>query len=369
MTRLVLLGSGHAHLQVLRALEREPLARAQVTLVSPFPRLVYSGMVPGVVAGHYSAGQCTIAIAPLAGRAGAALVEAAAIGLDAAARKLHLTDGRELGYDMLSVDVGAVIDRDCIPGAREHALFVRPIEGLIARWPEILDRAGCRALDLVVIGGGAAGFELALAMQHRLGARARASLVSGAEPLLATYPAAVRRLALRALKRRGVALVEQACCELRADSVLLEGGERLRSHAAVLATGGVGPQWLGASGLALDERGFITTGATLQSTSHREVFAAGDVASRIDAPRPRSGVYAVRAGPPLALNLRRFIDGAALERYRPQSRSLNLLACGERHAIASWGNFAAEGRWAWRWKDRIDRGFVEVFAQPAQSRS
>jgi selenide,water dikinase len=172
---------------------------------------------------------------------------------------------------------------------------------------------------------------------------------------------------MRALKRRGVVLIERACREVRCDSLLLEGGDCLRSDAAVLAIGGVGPRWLGAGGLALDEGGFVATGATLQSVSHREVFAAGDVASRIDAPRPRSGVYAVRAGPPLALNLRRFIEGAALERYRPQCRSLNLLACGEQRAIASWGRFAAEGRWAWRWKDRIDRGFVGGFAPSAQS--
>jgi len=112
------------------------------------------------------------------------------------------------------------------------------------------------------------------------------------------------------------------------------------------------------SGLALDETGFIATGATLQSSSHPEVFAVGDVATRSDAPHPKSGVYAVRAGPPLALNLRRFVAGGHLVRYLPQPRSLNLLACGERYAIGSWGDWSFEGRWVWWWKDRIDRAFV-----------
>ena len=92
--------------------------------------------------------------------------------------------------------------------------------------------------------------------------------------------------------------------------------------------------------------------------SHPEVFAAGDVATRQDAPHPKSGVYAVRAGPPLAANLRALCAGAALQPYTPQKRTLYLLSLGEKRAIASWGRWSAEGRWVWRWKDHIDRGFI-----------
>ena len=118
------------------------------------------------------------------------------------------------------------------------------------------------------------------------------------------------------------------------------------------------PRWLAGSGLALDSEGYVRTGPTLQSVSHPEVFAVGDVATRDDAPHARSGVYAVRAGPPLALNLRRCAGGAALQPYRPQRRALTLIACGEGSAIASWGAWSAQGRWVGGWKDRIDRGFI-----------
>lgn len=361
MKRLLLLGGGHAHLQVLRDFAAQPPAGARLTLVSPHPDLVYSGMVPGMVAGHYAPGDCAIPLAPLAKAAQAEFVSAAASGIDPGARIVQLEGGGTIAYDVLSVDVGGTVDRDTIPGAREHALFVRPMEHFARLSLDLLALADARSLSVVVVGGGAGGVELAMALQHRLAQRARVSLLTGGTPPLPSYPAAVQRRTVRALRRCGVTLFEDSCERIEAGHVVLGRGGRLACDATVVATGTTAPAWLRGSALALDEQGFIATGATLQSTSHPEVFAAGDVASRRDAPQPKSGVYAVRAGPPLALNLRRFIAGGELQRYKPQRRSLNLLSCGERYAIASWGAWSAEGRWAWRWKDRIDRGFVGRF--------
>jgi pyridine nucleotide-disulfide oxidoreductase family protein len=361
--RLVLLGGGHAHVHVLEALAAQPLVAGQVTLVSPFAQSTYSGMVPGLVAGHYGLTDCVIPLAPLAERAHAKRIESAAVALDARSRRITLADGSELGYDVLSLDTGPVMDRDAIPGAREHAMPVRPIEHFIRQCEPLFARAGERALSVVVIGGGAGGVELAMAMQYRLGERARVSLVTGGAAPLASYPAGVCRRVQRALKRLRITVLEDGCTEISANHVVLGRGTRLECDAPVLAIGTSAPTWLQGSGLALDEQGFIATGASLQSRSHPEIFAAGDVASRTDAPHPKSGVYAVRAGPPLALNLRRFAAGGTLEPYEPQRRALNLLSCGGRYAIASWGPWSAEGRWVWRWKDRIDRAFIARYAR------
>lgn len=356
MKRLLLLGGGHAHVHVLRDFAREALVGAQATLVSPLASLTYSGMVPGRIAGHYGPEDGHIVLAPLAAAAKVDVVQRAAVSIDAAARRVLLDDGRVLDYDVLSVDVGGTVDGDTIPGAREHALFVRPMDAFVARLDGLLSSQG-----IAVIGGGAGGVELAMALQHRLAGRARVSLLTGGGPPLSGYAAPVQRRAVRALRRVGVTLFEDACERIEADHVVLRRGARLACDATVVATGTVAPAWLKDTALALDEHGFIATQATLQSVSHPEVFAAGDVASRVDAPHPRSGVYAVRAGPPLAVNLRRFVAGGELVAYRPQRRSLNLLSCGDRYAIASWGGWSAEGRWAWWWKDRIDRGFIDRF--------
>jgi pyridine nucleotide-disulfide oxidoreductase family protein len=365
--RLLLLGGGHAHVQVLQALAREPMAGAEVLLVTPFARQMYSGMVPGLVAGHYTADQCAIPLTPLASAAGIPMVEGMAVGLDTAARVVQLADGRKAEYDVLSLDTGASMDRDRMPGARDNALFVRPIEHFVRLLDGLVELARQRVVDVVVVGGGAAGVELALALQFRLAGQgeehARVALVTGGPEPLQDYPPAVMRLAAAALAKRRVTVFRDTCVELQRGAMLLGSGARLACDAPVLATGAEPPPWLAGSGLQLDVRGFVCTGPTLQSCSHPEVFAAGDVASRVDAPHPRSGVYAVRAGPPLLLNLRRFIAGGALQPYTPQRKTLNLISCGERRAIVAWGDWAAQGRWAWWWKNQIDRSFVARYAR------
>jgi pyridine nucleotide-disulfide oxidoreductase family protein len=366
--RLVLLGGGHAHVHVLQDFARQPLVGAELLLVSPFAQQTYSGMVPGVVAGHYQPTQCHIALPPLAAAARAHRVGGAAVGIDAARRRVLLTDGRHAEYDILSVDTGAAMDRNRLPGAREHALFVRPIEHFVSLLPGLLSLAQTRVLDVVVVGAGAAGVELALALQHRLNPqrgeeRARVALVTGGGEALEGFALMAMRRVAKVLSQHRITVIRDRCDAVQADAVVLGSGARLACDAAIIATGAEAPTWLQGSGLALDERGFISTGATLQSTSHAEVFAVGDVSTRGDVQPspPRNGVHAVRAGPPLALNLRRLVAGGELQAHQPQKKALNLLACGEKSAIAVWGNWTAQGRWVWWWKDRIDRGFISKY--------
>ncbi len=376
--RLLLLGGGHAHVHVLQACARERLRNTELMLVTPQAEQLYSGMVPGLVAGHYDAAQCSIPLAPLAAAAGAQFIAASAIGIDTAQRRVLLADGRSADYDLLSLDTGAAMDRDRLPGAREHALFVRPMAHFVALLPPLLALAAARPLNVVVLGAGAAGVELAMALQVRLAKASaapgspgssgspgsRVTLLTGGPEPVAGHPPGVQRRVLRALAACNIAVHREACIALEADAAVLATGARLACDVPLVVTGAEAPAWLRGSRLALDSQGFVLTGPTLQSRSHAEVFAVGDVATRDDAPHPRSGVYAVRAGPPLALNLRRWLAGGVLQAHRPQTRALNLIACGDKRAIASWGAWSAEGRWVWRWKDHIDRAFVARYAPP-----
>ena len=356
MKRLLLLGAGHAQLAVLAALARERMPGAEVVLVSPGERLIYSGMVPGLISGRYGDDDCSIAVAPLAAAAGVQFLRLPATALDATAQNVTLADGRRIEYDLLSLNTGPAQNRDLMPGARDHALFLRPLNAFVQLWRRTRDLADEQDLRIVVVGGGAAGVEIALAVGSALGNRHSLTLVSDG-PVLPTYAEAVRRRALAALKRAGVQVLPGQCTAIEAGHVVA-ASMRVACDVPIMATGTDAPAWLARSGLALNERGFVRVGATLQSPSHANVFAAGDVMVRDDATRPSGGVDAVRAGPLLAANLRRCITGHAPAADRPQRVALNLLATGEGAAIASWGGWSAQGRLMGWWKDRIDRAFV-----------
>ncbi|MBK9442899.1 MAG: FAD-dependent oxidoreductase [Comamonadaceae bacterium] len=368
MKHLVLLGAGHAHVHLLSTLAAQPMASVKITLVAPFGRQLYSGMVPGFVAGHYALEDCVIPLPPLLANTCIEWLQRSAEGLDATSRTLTLDNGSTLGFDVLSVNSGPVQDRlkieQVMPGAREHALFVRPIEAFGALWPQVVTLSQSRPLRVAVIGGGAAGIELACAVAHRL-ENSSVTLLTGDTPLAANYPLTVQWRIARALKSRNITVIRESACGIAAGEISLGSGAKLACDVPLLATGAQAPGWLLDSGLALDQQGFIAVDEFQRSTSHPAVFAAGDVSTRVDRQLARSGVYAVRAGPPLAKNLRAVLAGVAPTRYTPQEKTLNLLSLGDKSAVASWGNYSAQGRWVWWFKNHIDHGFIRRYGRPA----
>ncbi len=367
MRRLVLLGGGHAHVKVLADLAERPLAGWDVHLVTPYRRQIYSGMLPGWIAGHYPIESCAISLDALAARANVTFHETAGIGLDAERNVLDCADGTGLHFDKLSIDTGPVPDLEALPGSAQNALPIRPIEHFIAAWPALVDRmlGRCLRFDLVILGGGAAGVELAFAVAHRATvdgwSHLRINLV-GSDPLpLEGAGAALRRRAAALLVQRGIAWHgERRATRVEPGQIHFERDEALAFDACLVVTGAAAPGWPRRGGLATDERGFIRVGPTLQSVSHPHILAAGDVAAYHDS-RPKSGVYAVRAGPILAGNLRASCEGRPLRDWAPQRRALYLISTGGRHALASWGRWAWSGDWVWHWKDRIDRRFMQRF--------
>jgi len=366
--RLLLIGGGHAHLFVLEAFARAPLPGVELVLVSPHQLAPYSGMMPGVIAGHYHYDQGCVDLAPLVRAAGCRWLKTLAVQFDPANRGVVCENGTRLDYDLLSIDTGSTPPPASIPGVQAHAIMVKPIESFIPRWQQLATDDAClRPLNIVVVGGGAAGVEVLAAMRHRLARTTwhphRFHLIGRQDTLLHQQAPQVGRAAARALQALGIALhLGQAVNSVAQDHVKLTDGTRIDSDFTIWATGAAAPDWPRAAGLAVDEAGFITIDPTLRSCSHPDVFAAGDVASLVHHPYPKSGVYAVKAGPVLAANLRAALQGQPLTSWTPQTRALALLSTGDRHAIGAWGNWVWQGRWVWRWKDYIDRRFVARFS-------
>jgi len=367
--RLLLAGGGHAHIGVLAALARAPLAQSDVSVLSPFPRQFYSGMLPGWIAGHYALDECVIPLAGLAERAGARLHLAHLARIDLDARVAYTESAEAIGFDVISIDTGPVIDPAAIAGTAEHAIALRPIESLLGQWERLLMHLAeaTEVHTLTVIGGGAGGVELALAFAFRSAAARlplRVQLVAGRAGIAASLPGCSQRRLMRLLHARDVRVIVDDAVEIGRHTVLLAEGGELTSDATIVATGAAAAEWPRASGLACDAGGFITVNECLQSTSHPFVFAAGDCATMLQHPRPKSGVYAVRAGPALARNLARAITEQPLAPYAPQQRALYLMSTGARYAVATWGSLCAEGAWIWRWKNRIDKRFVADLMPP-----
>jgi pyridine nucleotide-disulfide oxidoreductase family protein len=366
--QLLLLGAGHAHVHVLSNMAQSPWAGAQVTLIAPYDRQLYSGMVPGFVAGHYALEDCVIPLEPLVRRSGIRWIQRSVRAMDATTQTVTLDDGSVLRYDWLSINTGPVQDRALIeqstPGAREHALFIRPIEAFGALWPQVVAMAESKPLRIALVGAGAAGIELAMAVRKRL-PHAAVTLLCGNTPLGAGYSEGVQARIKAALVRRKITLLPDTAAGFRLGEVVLASGATLSCDVPIIATGAQAPAWLLASGLMLDLQGFVAVDACQRSTSHPQVFAAGDVSTRADRTLARSGVYAVRAGPVLAMNLAAAIASQPLTEHQPPDQTLNLLSCGDRYAIASWGKHSAEGRWVWWLKDWIDRRFLKRYREAA----
>jgi selenide,water dikinase len=373
---IVLIGGGHSHVGVLRSFGMRPVPGVRLTVICRESRTPYSGMLPGYVAGHYSFDEVHIDLRRLAHFAGARFYRDDAVGLDRDARKVLCANRPPVAYDLLSINIGSTPRMDDVTGAAELAVPVKPISAFNERWLELRERIRKRGgtTRIAVVGGGAGGVEMALAMQHRLRNELSAAgrnpddlvvhLLSAEPDILPTHNARVRKAFARVLAERGITVHRSSrVTEVATGRLRIADGATLDADDVVWVTRAGGAPWLRGTGLELDDSGFIRVTATLQTVSDANVFAAGDIASLAGHSLEKAGVFAVRQGRPLADNLRRAVQGKPRAAYRPQKRWLALISTGDQYAVASRGVLGFEGRWVWRWKDWIDRRFMAMYAE------
>ncbi len=368
MKKLLLIGGGHSHVEVLRQFGLSPDPTIDITLVSPHRHTPYSGMLPGWIAGHYRFADCHIDLTRITRFARAHFLQSRIASIDWARKKAIDGDGSTLEYDACSIDIGSTTPIRSIQGAREHAVSVKPVGRFIDAIESLASQVrGGQRMRVAVIGAGAAGVEVLLSVQYRLGREVPAAnlsytLIAASSTVLPGHSEKVRNAFLRILKDRDVVVLPDFCVKsIRTGMVQSVDGRETGADFVVIATGAEAASWPADSNIETDSLGFIKVNEHLQALSDPYLFAAGDIASGTTHAYPKSGVYAVRQGPVLAANLRNVLTNRPLARYIPQSIALALISTGTRYAVASRGRWAIEGRWVWTWKDFIDRKFMDKY--------
>ena len=358
---LVLIGGGHAQIAVLKAFGMRPLEGVRLTLVTDVLMAPYSGMLPGYVEGHHSLEDMHINLLKLARFAGARLIKRAVSDIDFDKQNIVLDGGLNLHYDVLSLNNGAVPAPESIKGTALNGITVKPISHFLEKMPDASALRG----DFGVIGGGAAGCELAISLYHhyQLGAKNIAlHLFSRSERVLPTAPKKASMRMQSALARHNITIHHRANVEeITSDTVILEAGNKIPAAHIFVVTAARPASWISNLKLSHCEDGYISVRPTLQTVEYDNVFAAGDVASMVGEPREKAGVFAVRAGPYLAFNLRSYIEQTPLKSFSPQTRYLALIGLGGKDALALRGNFVAQGAFWWHLKNWIDRRFMQKF--------
>lgn len=366
--KVVLVGAGHAHIEVLRQWALRPPRGSELTLVVDRNPSVYSGMVPGLIAGQYMPKDIEIDVIALARRAGARVVLQSARTINTKTRVIDTVDGQAISYDWASLDVGSTVAGSEIPGVVQHALSARPIERLVVGIEDLIQRAiaqsSAEPFRLLVVGAGAGGVELAFCIETRLRRDTQrpiqVTLLDAGDAPLSGAPAGLKRRLTRKLAQRGIRFRGRAIVvSLEGTSALLAEGTKIEADAVVWVPGPAPHAFLSASDLPLDDRGFIRIEPTFRVEGAVQLFAVGDCASLPG--MKKAGVYAVRAGPILADNLRNALSGDALRVYEPQSEFLSLLNLGDGTALGIKRGISFEGRWVMNLKNWIDRRFMERY--------
>jgi selenide,water dikinase len=371
---LVFIGGGHTHALVLRMLAMKPIANVRLTLISDTILTPYSGMLPGYLAGHYSLDDTHLDLNKLCKAGNIRFIHDSVIGIDPDNKAIQLKHHSDIRFDKVSINTGSTPNLT-IPGAKEFAVGVKPVSQLTHMWHQLkAQKPTTGAPHWAVVGAGAAGVEVVLAIAQYFKQKntpIQLSLVHSGETILPSYHTRIKKRAYTALAEFNVKTVPHfKVTEVKADALIGETSN-LAIDQSIWCTPAVAPVWPKESGLDVDYKGFIAVNPFLQSMSHPDVFAAGDVCAMTQSPRQKAGVFAVRSAPYLFKNLHAAFTQKTMQPANLQTDFLSLVSLGDKQAVGQRNGISFSGKWVWHWKDRIDRKFMELFSTklPAMSAS
>ncbi len=347
----------------------KPIPEVRLTCVSNYTIATYSGMLPGVLAGHHSGERMTIDLVRLCASVRARLIVGDVSGLDLVERRLQFSDRPPLPFDVLSIGTGSVPSRNGIE-LDDTVVSIKPMQTFLPRLESRVQELLQRDLELfriVVVGAGVGGVEVSLCLRPRLeelldGTPFELTLVSATDSVAHGTLPRTQRLLRQELESCGAHLrFGVRVRRVSEGKVEFDDGETIRADMVLWATNAAPPPVLEKIELPKDPRGFLLTRPTLQTTADEPIFAVGDAGTIEGSALPKAGVYAVRQGPVLWKNIARQLVGRELLEYRPQKGFLKLAVLGDDRAVAEYQGATFKGRLAWKLKDWIDSRFMDKY--------
>ena len=369
MKKIVLIGAGHSHLETITGLGKTLSDRCEITLISNENSVPYSGMIPGLISGHYTFRDCHINLSELCNRYNVRLISSSASRISVPKQLIDTPDDCHK-FDIASINIGSVTNIQSMTGSNEMVLPVKPIKSFIDGIESFLmtvGKAPAKAKHQVsVVGGGAASIEISLALKYRTEKSGynnlNFSLITASDEILETHSVAVRRKFRRILHQQGISTqYNKPIVHVGYDHMRAASDEIIKSDLTIWATGAGATNWPKLSNLPTTKDGFIKTDPSLKVKGTDNIFAVGDIGSIEGLTYPKSGVYAIRQAATLASNIKNLLNGSPLDDYQPQKHSLALISAGNKYAVAGRNTFYACGKWVWYWKHYIDRKHMEKY--------
>ena len=366
--QLVLIGGGHANVQVLRKLCMNEYRGLNVILISEGYEAIYSGMTPGYIKKFYSLKDISIDLQRLCFNAGATFIKDIVINLDTQNQKVYLKDNPSVSFDILSINSGSISNNQNINLNNESKVIpVKPISSLVSNL-SLIDGLVKKSSQkkISIVGGGVAAFELSFALYKRYNGNISLNIISS--PLLAEKNLNISTInkLKKIANNLGINLISNKVITINNSEIALDNDDKIQSDCVLLSTGASLPDWLEKSDLEKTEN-FIAVNHQLQSLNHKNIFVTGDAATIKNYKRPKSGVMAVRQGEVLKENLFLFLLKKPLKKFKPQNNWLYLIGTHKNSAVLNYFNFSFSGNWCWQLKKIIDLNFMRKFSFSEQN--
>ena len=358
---LVLIGGGHSHLSVLMKLSKKPLNGNRITLITNEIDTPYSGMIPGYIEGIYSWRDSHIDLYRLCLKLNVRFIHAEVERVSAHEKEIYFKDRPKIKFDVLSINTGIQSNNREIKGAAKYCLPVKPISKLTNNFLNKITNFK----SIAFIGGGAGSVELALAIKKRflnINQDIKITIITGKRGLLSTFPQKTKLTSLKTLEKFKIDIIEyKRVLEVKPKQIILSDKSLLKIDKAILSTNSMTPKWLAKSDILLTKDNYILVNKSFQ-TNYKYVFASGDVIDFNNQNLKKAGVFAVRSGKPLAINIKQFILGKKLVEYKFNKNYLALIGTSKRSAIATKYNLTFNSRFFFYLKKYIDQNFIKKFS-------